>query len=67
MTPERYAEIKATLKELEAAWLSQPDQRLGQLICNVSREWPSGRVSSSDVIWERRDKEWRTDLRATWS
>jgi hypothetical protein len=61
----RDQEIRGVIKELEAAWRANPEQRLGQLLCNVSREWPSGRASS-DVIWERRDEDWVVELRKTW-
>lgn len=63
--PERHAEIKGFLKELEAAWLANPEQRFGQLVCNVSRDEPSGRVNS-DTIWERRDPDWIAPLRGMW-
>lgn len=65
LPPERYEEIRATIKELEAAWLHDPEQRLGQLLCSLAREYPSGRMSS-DVIWERRDQDWIDAFRSTW-
>lgn len=49
--------IPRILAKLQAAWLSNPDQRLGQLLVNVNRDVdtdPSMLFHVEDDVWEQK-------------
>jgi len=50
--------IKRMCEKLQNIWEASPDQRLGQLLLNLSRPANGGATDSENKLWAREDDSW---------